>query len=51
MAALTASLITINWGIYVWAIGDDRALETALGYYINPLFSDLSRRGRCWAKG
>jgi chloramphenicol-sensitive protein RarD len=38
-AALTASLITVNWGIYVWAIGAGRALETALGYYINPLFS------------
>lgn len=39
LGALTASLITINWGVYVWAIGNDRALETALGYYINPLFS------------
>jgi chloramphenicol-sensitive protein RarD len=39
MGALTAALITLNWGIYVWAIGHDRALETALGYYINPLFS------------
>lgn len=38
-AALTASLITVNWGIYVWAIGAGRALETALGYYVNPLFS------------
>lgn len=37
--ALTATLITMNWGIYVWAIGNDRALETALGYYINPLFT------------
>ncbi|PWK75622.1 EamA family transporter RarD [Aminobacter sp. AP02] len=37
--ALTAALITMNWGIYVWAIGNDRALETALGYYINPLFT------------
>jgi len=35
----TAVLITVNWGIYVWAIGAGRALETALGYYINPLFS------------
>ena len=41
MAALTAALITVNWGIYVWAIAADRALETALGYYINPLFSVL----------
>jgi chloramphenicol-sensitive protein RarD len=39
MAMVTAVLITINWGIYVWAIGAGRALETALGYYINPLFS------------
>ena len=39
MAALTASLITVNWGIYVWAIAVDRTVETALGYYINPLMS------------
>ena len=39
MAALTATLITVNWGIYVWAIGAGHALDTALGYYINPLFS------------
>ncbi|MCB1419749.1 MAG: EamA family transporter RarD [Notoacmeibacter sp.] len=39
MAMLTAALISINWGIYVWAVGNGRALETALGYYINPLFS------------
>lgn len=39
MAALTAMLITLNWGTYVWAVGAGRALETALGYYINPLFS------------
>ena len=39
MGAVTAMLITFNWGIYVWAIANDRALETALGYYINPLFS------------
>ncbi len=39
MALTTAALISINWGTYVWAIGAGRALETALGYYINPLFS------------
>ena len=41
MGMLTAALITINWCVYVWAIAADRALETALGYYINPLFSVL----------
>ena len=39
MGCLTAALITINWGIYVWAISADRTLDAALGYYINPLFS------------
>lgn len=39
MAAVTASLITVNWGVYVWAIAVDRTVETALGYYINPLVS------------
>ncbi|MBB2970252.1 EamA family transporter RarD [Mesorhizobium sp. RMAD-H1] len=39
MACVTAGLITFNWGIYVWAISVDRALETALGYYINPLIN------------
>lgn len=39
MGVLTAGLISINWGIYVWAIGAGHALDAALGYYINPLFS------------
>lgn len=39
MAAVTAALISINWGVYVWSIANDRALDAALGYYINPLFS------------
>lgn len=39
MGCLTAALITVNWGVYVWSIGNDRALDAALGYYINPLFS------------
>ena len=39
MAALTASVITLNWTIYVWAIGAERTVETALGYYFNPLVS------------
>ena len=41
MAAATAALITINWGIYVWSIGAGHTLDAALGYYINPLFSVL----------
>ncbi|MDK3019903.1 EamA family transporter RarD [Pseudodonghicola flavimaris] len=37
--ALTAALISINWGIYIWSINNGHALDAALGYYINPLFS------------
>ncbi len=39
MAAVTAGLISVNWGTYVWAIQTGHALDAALGYYINPLFS------------
>jgi len=39
MGGVTAALITVNWGVYVWSIQTGQALEAALGYYINPLFS------------
>ncbi len=41
MAVVTATLVSLNWLIYVWAIGAGHALDAALGYYINPLFSVL----------
>ncbi len=41
MALITASLISVNWGVYIWAISIDRTLDAALGYFINPLFSIL----------
>ncbi|WP_299600383.1 EamA family transporter RarD [uncultured Tateyamaria sp.] len=39
MGCVTAALVSINWGIYVWAIASDQTVDAALGYYINPLFS------------
>lgn len=39
MGCLTAALISVNWGIYVWAIASGHTLDAALGYYMNPLFS------------
>ena len=41
MAAVTATIISINWGVYVYAIASNQALEASLGYYINPLISVL----------
>ena len=39
MGAVTAALISVNWLIYIWAVATGRALDAALGYYINPIFS------------
>ncbi|WP_121024514.1 EamA family transporter RarD [Litoreibacter meonggei] len=39
MGCVTAALISVNWGIYLWAISTNHTLDAALGYYINPLFS------------
>ena len=35
--ALSAALIAVNWGLYVWAVSNERVLEASLGYFINPL--------------
>lgn len=36
---VTATIISANWTIYVWAISVERTIEAALGYYINPLIT------------
>lgn len=41
MAMVTAALVSVNWGVYFWSIQTGQAVEAALGYYINPLFSIL----------
>ena len=34
-----AIIITLNWSIYIFAVDIERVVETAIGYYINPLVS------------
>jgi chloramphenicol-sensitive protein RarD len=34
-----AVFITINWGLYIWAVNTDHVIECSLGYYINPLIA------------
>ena len=34
-----AIIITLNWSIYIFAVNIGRVVETAIGYYINPLVS------------
>ncbi|HVJ02781.1 MAG TPA: EamA family transporter RarD [Sphingomonas sp.] len=33
----SASLIAINWLVYIWAVQNHHVLEASLGYFINPL--------------
>ncbi|ROT33946.1 EamA family transporter RarD [Micromonospora sp. HM5-17] len=35
--ALAAALIAVNWGTYIYGVNSERVVETALGYFINPL--------------
>ena len=36
-----AATITTNWGVYIYGVTHERVVETALGYYINPLVTVL----------
>lgn len=38
---LSSVLISINWGIYIWAVTHERVVESSLGYFINPLVNVL----------
>ncbi len=41
MIFISATLISMNWGVYIWSISVNIASQAALGYYINPLLSIL----------
>lgn len=36
---LAGVLISVNWLVYVWGVLNDHIVDTALGYFINPLFT------------
>ncbi|MEY5012532.1 MAG: EamA family transporter RarD [Verrucomicrobiota bacterium] len=40
-SAVSSTLLASNWLLYVWAVLNDRILEGALGYYLNPFFNML----------
>lgn len=39
LTTLAASVITVNWGLYIWAVNNGQVVEASLGYFINPLVS------------
>ncbi len=38
---LSGLLISINWFVFVYAVGSNQVLQASLGYYIGPLFTVL----------
>ena len=39
MLTVAAAVVSVNWGVYIWAVINGHVVETALGYYINPILS------------
>ncbi|WP_425830705.1 EamA family transporter RarD [Streptomyces fractus] len=39
LVAIAASVITVNWGVYIWSVNSGHVVEASLGYFINPLVS------------
>ena len=35
----SALVISINWLVFIWAVGQERIVESTLGYFINPLIN------------
>ena len=36
-----ACFISVNWGLFIWAVNNGRVLDSSLGYYMNPLIAFL----------
>jgi len=41
MLGAAAAVVSVNWGVYIWAVNHGHVVETSLGYYINPMLSIL----------
>ncbi|MFD3681355.1 EamA family transporter RarD [Streptomyces sp. NPDC058613] len=39
LTTLAATVITVNWGLYIWSVNSGHVVEASLGYFINPLVS------------
>jgi chloramphenicol-sensitive protein RarD len=37
LVGIAAAVISVNWGVYIWAVNTGHVVETSLGYFINPL--------------
>jgi chloramphenicol-sensitive protein RarD len=39
LLAAAALFVAVNWGLYIWGVNSGHVVETALGYFINPLLT------------
>ncbi len=39
IAVAGSFLISLNWGVYIWAVVNEKVLDASIGYYINPIFT------------
>ncbi|OCC10842.1 EamA family transporter RarD [Streptomyces sp. PTY087I2] len=37
LISVAAATISVNWGLYIWAVNNGHVVEASLGYFINPL--------------
>ncbi|MFJ2635766.1 EamA family transporter RarD [Streptomyces sp. NPDC087422] len=37
LIAVAAVFVSVNWGLYIWAVNAGHVVEASLGYFINPL--------------
>ncbi len=40
--ALSGLVISQNWGIYIWAVANQRVIEASMGYFLTPLLNVLA---------
>jgi chloramphenicol-sensitive protein RarD len=40
--ALSSLVICFNWGIYIWAVANQRVVEASMGYFLTPLLNVLA---------
>lgn len=60
LLTVAATVVSINWGLFIWGVNNEHVVETSLGYFINPLvtvllgmvvFGERLRRGQYAALG
>ena len=37
LLTLAAAALSVNWGVYIWAVQNEQIFQGSLGYFINPL--------------